>query len=378
MTAAPTIRRPPIDQLVLIGAAVAWSALCAWRFWPTSALSWHFFRDGSQQLLHSSGLSLYADHPGYQIGPVAFLAASLVSPLGANGARIASQLLMTAAGPLCLAALWSVIPRHKRRRRMAIATFVLIPPWAILSVRWSHLDDVLAMLFTVLALRAVRQAKPGGAGALIGLAAASKPWAIDFAPMLLAFDRKHWKNAFGWLLGVLLLTWGPFVVAAPSTLAALKPSVLLAQGSGLYALGVRGQIVPAWDRTLAFVAAIGAATFTQLRGRWPGVIVTAVAVRIALDPQNNAYYVGSIALSALVYDLFATRTLVPWLTLVSTVIFWQPFTADWDHRVSTTTGYAHWWFTHLDTVGYLHLAWCVAVPLLVWFGPKHRGAAVGP
>jgi len=364
---------------VHVHARRAWAAGCAlvlatvlvvvWM-WPTSALSWHFFPDGAAALFGPSGLHLYADHPEYQIGPVSFVATWLLSPLGSTGARVAAQLLMTAVGPLCVALLVPVLPRDLRGPRVWWAALALVPGWVVLSVRWSHVDDVLAMLFTVLALRFVLSRRAAWAGAMVALAAASKPWAVEFAPLLLGLDRRSWRAAFLALAGGLVLLWGPFVAAAPGTLSALRPNVLLAPGSGLYALGVRGQLVPAWDRTLAFAAAAATALAVQLRGRWPGVLVAAVAVRIALDPQDNAYYVGSIALAAVVYDLFGTRWRGPWLTLVSTAVFWQPFTADWEHRLTTTTGWSQWWFAHPEAVGWIHLTWCVAIVALMLFGPR--------
>jgi len=338
--------------------------------WPTSALSWHFFPTGAQALFGPSGLHLYVEHPELQIGPVAFVVAWLLSPLGATGATAAAQVLMSAVGPLGVALVATALPNSRRGARVWWAALAVVPGWVVLSVRWAHLDDVLAMLFTVLALRFVLRARPGWAGAMVALAAASKPWAVDFAPMLLGLDRRGWRPALLALGGGLVLLWGPFLVAAPQTLAVLRPSVLLAPGSGLYALGVRGELVPAWDRTVAFLAATGVALLAQLRGRWAGVLVGAVAVRIALDPQDNAYYLGSIALAAAVYDLAGTRGRGPWLTLVSTAVFWQPFTADWAHRLTTTTGYAQWWFSHPEAVGRIHLAWCVAVIGLVLVGPK--------
>jgi hypothetical protein len=277
---------------------------------------------------------------------------------------------MTAVGPLCVLLLRPVLPAGRRGARVWWAALALVPGWVVLSVRWSHLDDVLAMLFTILALRLVLRGRPAWAGAMVALAAGSKPWAVEFAPLLLGLDRRAWRSAFLALAAGLALLWGPFVAAAPATLQALRPDVLLAPGSGLYALGVRGQVVPAWDRTIAFLAATTAALAVQLRGRWAGVIVAAVAVRIALDPQDNAYYVGGIALAAVVYDLFGTQWRGPWLTLVSTAVFWQPFTSDWAHRLTTTTGYAQWWFTHPEIVGWIHLAWCVAVLAVVLVGPR--------
>jgi hypothetical protein len=372
----PARRAPSTDLLERVPWWVPWcvlslvTALVVVWMWPTSALSWHFFADGAAALFGPSGLHLYVDHPDLQIGPVAFVIPWLLTPLGPDSARAAAQLLMAVVGPLCVLTLRPVLPASQRGMRVWWAALAVVPGWVVLSVRWAHLDDVLAMAFTVLALRFVLQKRPGWAGAMVALAASSKPWAIDFAPILLGLDRRSWRTAFLWLAGLLVLLWGPFLAAAPGTLATLKPNVLLAPGSGLYALGVRGQIVPAWDRSVAFLAALATTLVAQLRGRWAGVLVAGVAVRIALDPQDNAYYVGSVVLAAAVYDLFGTRWRGPWLTLVSTAVFWQPFTADWEHRLTTTSGWSLWWFTNPDAVGYLHLAWCVAVVALVLVGPR--------
>ena len=366
--------RPSRSMFVSVAVLIVWAGLTAARFWPTSALSWHFFRDGGTSLFGTDGLHLYANNSGLQIGPIAFVVSGVLGLLGTTGARITAQLLMTAVGPLCIALLAPALPGRLRGRRVFLAAFFLIPGWTILSVRWAHLDDVLAMLFAILAIRAVVAGRAIWAGVAIALAAASKPWAIEFAPLLLVLDRRALRSALAALVGGLALTWGPFIAAAPATLQALKPNVLLAPGSGLYALGLRGQIVPAWDRSLAFVAATVAAVVAQLRERWAGILIIAVAVRVLLDPQNNAYYVGSIALAAVVYDLFGTHWRGPWLTLISTIIFWQPFTADWNHRLTTTTGYAHWWFSHLQVVGWIHLIWCVGIVGLVLFGPKSQTA----
>jgi len=360
----------------VLGAALTiWAVVLVVAMWPTSGLSWHFFPAGASALFGASGLHLYADNPGYQIGPITFVVARMLAPLGDSGAKTAAQLLMTAVGPACIALLVPVIPRSLRGPRVWWAAFAVMPGWVVLSVRWGHLDDVLAVLLLVLTLRAVLRRRPVWAGALLAAAAASKPWAIDAAPLLLGLDRRAWKAAFATLAAGLAITWGPFIVAAPGTLTALTPSVLLAPGSGLWALGVHDQIVPAWDRTVAFVAALGTALVAQLRGRWAGVLVAALAVRIALDPQDNAYYVGSLVIAAAVYDLFGTRRTIPWLTIVTTLVFWQPFTADWNNRLTTTTGWAHWWFSNPDAVGYLHLAWCVAIVVLVLAGPKPPSVA---
>ena len=102
-----------------------------------------------------------------------------------------------------------------------------------------------------------------------------------------------------------------------------------------------------------------------LTRRWPGVLLVAVAMRLALDPQSNAYYVGSAALAAAVFDLLGTRWTIPWTTLVTVVLLWQPFVRDFAHRFRDTSGLTHWWFTHQSAVGVIHLAWSVAAVVLV-------------
>ena len=363
-------RRTHASTWAIAAALTAWLAILSGVMAATSGLSWHFFPAGASALFGPSGLHVYADNPGYQIGPLAFVAAWILSPLGPDGARVTAQVLMTLAGPACLALLVPVLPRRARGPRVWWALAAIMPGWVVLSVRWAHLDDVLAMVFSLLALRLVLRGRGAWAGLALACAAGSKPWAIDFAPMLLGLDRRAWRAAFLALVAGLAAIWGPFVLAAPGTLQALAPAVLLAPGSGLYALGVRGEIVPAWDRTVAFAIAIATTTAAQLRGRWAGVLIGALAVRIALDPQNNAYYVGSVVVAAAVYDLLGTQWRGPWLTIVSTVVLWQPFTADWEHRLTTTSGISLWWFSHVEIVGYLHLAWCVGVIALVLFGPR--------
>jgi hypothetical protein len=113
-------RFTPATWGVVAGLAL-WTAIAALRVWPTSALSWHFFRDGGTALFGSSGLHLYANNPGYQIGPVAFVVSGALDVLGMTGARIAAQVLMTIVGPLCIIWLVAVLPQRLRGRRVVLA-----------------------------------------------------------------------------------------------------------------------------------------------------------------------------------------------------------------------------------------------------------------
>jgi hypothetical protein len=357
------------DLIPWTGVA-AWTVLWAWTQSNPSGLSWHFFSTGSQLLFHGSGLNLYAQHPELQIGPLAFLVAAPLTLLG-DAAQPVALILMTAAGPLCLAWVSPLVPPPHRRLRVFLAALVLMPAWAVLSVRFGHLDDVLALVLAVVALRAVVANRAGLAGLALGAAVAAKPWALGFIPLLLVLDRQRLAAAVS-ALGAIVAAWAPFIIGNPGTIGALRPPVGVAASSGLHALGYRGDLIPAWDRVGQFVLGPLAALAPVLRGRWPGLFLAAVAVRLALDPKDNPYYIGGAALAAVIFDLLATRWTIPWATLVTVVLLWQPWAVDYAHRLETSTGLSLWWFQNPGLIGLLHLGWSVAMIAMVLLVPRQR------
>ena len=357
---------PVVASWILVAA---WTVWWAWRMWPSSGLSWHFSVDGARLLLHGSGLNVYADAPWLQTGPLSLVVAALLSPLPAKVAKNVALVAMTAAGPLLIAALTPLVAPTGRHRRMILAAIIVIPAWTVLSVRWGHLDDVLAMAFAILAFRAVSADRPVLAGVALAAAVAAKPWAVGFVPLLLVLPRGRMRAAATAAAGT-ALAWAPFVLANPRTLGALHPPVGLSPSSGLHTLGARGLLVPPWGRTAQLILSPAAAVVAVLTSGLPGVLLVSVAVRLALDPKDNAYYIGSAALAAVVFDLLGTSWTIPWTTLVTVVVFWQPFTKDFVHWQQSTTGLTHWWFAHQGAVGALHLAWAIAVVVLVFALPS--------
>lgn len=350
-----------------LALTAAWTAWWAWRSWAPSGLSWHYFSTGGHALFHGSGLAVFVDEPTLQVGPLTLLVAAGFDALPAG--RQVAQVLMAAAGPLLLLAVAPLTTERARRWRVLATIAILVPAWCVLAVRWAHLDDVLAMTGGVMALRAVARDRPVGTALWLTAAISAKPWAVGFAPVVLGLTQARVRV----LLGAGLMSvaaWLPFVVAEPRTLDALRPPVPLIPGSGLHTLGVRGRFVPAWGRSVELAGALLAGLVTALLGRWPGVLVAAVAVRLALDPQDNPYYIGSAVLAAAAFDLVGTSWRVPWATLVTAVALWQPFVASYDERLSTTSGLARWWFGHPSTVGWIHLAWAAVVLALVLLGPR--------
>lgn len=349
-------------------ALLLWTCWWAARSWDPSGLSWHYFADAGEAMRDRSWLHVYADSPTLQVGPLALLAAAGLGVWGdLTGLRVA-QVLMAAAGPLLLVAMWPLAAGSRRWVRVALAGLLLVPAWTVLAVRWAHLDDVLAMSAAVGAVIAVSRGRATLAVAALGAAIAAKPWALGFVPLLMAADRRPWSRMIT-AVGLGLAPWLPFLIADRGTLESLQPDVPLIPGSGLHTWGVRGRFVPAWGRSVQLLGVCLAGLVAALRDRWAGVLLAAFAVRVALDPQDNPYYVGSAALAAVVYDVVGRRGTVPWATAVTCLALWQPFTADYEHRLSTTSGLAHWWFAHPGTVGWIHVGWAAAMVALVLLGP---------
>jgi len=229
------------------------------------------------------------------------------------------------------------------------------------------------MTFAIVALRAVSADRPVLAGLALAAAVASKPWAVGFVPLLLVLPRGRLRATATAAAGT-ALAWAPFVLANPRTLGALHPPIGLAPSSGLHTLGARGVLVPPWGRTAQLLLSPAAAVAAVLARGAPGVLLVSVAVRLALDPKDNAYYIGSAALAAAVFDLLGTSWTIPWTTLLTVVAFWQPFTKDFAHWQQSTTGLTRMWFAHPEAVGVIHLAWAVVVIILVFAVPRPRAA----
>ncbi len=164
-------------------------------------------------------------------------------------------------------------------------------------------------------------------------------------------------------------------------MAAFSPPVGVASSSGLWVLGYRGDVIPAWGRLAQLVGAPLVGVLAALRGRWPGVLLAAIAVRLVLDPQDLAYYAAGAVVAALVLDLLTTRWVVPWTALLTAVVLWQPFATHYAQRLLTERGLSLWWFAHPGIVGVVHVAWAVAMVLRVVvpaFGGSRRAVGGDP
>jgi hypothetical protein len=342
---------------VLAGLAawsVVWFAVMAWH----GGLAWHFFVQGAQALSDADdpggGFHLYAAAPALQIGPVAFLVAEGLRVVGGRPDLFAAQVLGTVGGAYVL---WQAARLGRRLPTAAVVFFV--PVWMYLAVGSAHLDDVLALVGAVAALAAARAGKAATAGLLLGLAVDAKPWALGFAALLLVLPgmRSQLRGAVSASAAV-AAGWLPFFLTDPRTARVLHFTIVNTPLSALRVLGVTDPRTPPWDRPAQALIGIGLGVLAVRRGRWPAVLLLAVAARIALDPGTNRYYAAGAVVGALIWDLAGSSFAFPWWSAGAALLLFAS-------RSLPLPPALHGWLT---------LAYCLACSATL-FPPPRRAAA---
>ena len=310
-----------------------WSLLVRHRWWALTlwagvclaleahGWSWKLFYDGTRLFLggHPShlpgpgGLHIYASEPVLQTGPLTFLAAAPLVPLGlVTSFRVAAVgMTVLGLGVLRLLQGWALelASGQPARARIQTATLVLglvfVPAWVNLAAWYGHLDDALALAFSVLAVRALTARRPVLLGLLLGLAVVAKPVAIAFLPLVLVLPRRQWWRSMGAGAAVVGLSAAPFLLAAPQTLSAAGGfRIPVEAGSVLRLLGVTAAATPPWDRPVQLLLALALGLAAVRRGRWPAVLLLAVDARILLDPSVNTYYAAWLLVGTVTWDLW--------------------------------------------------------------------------
>ena len=320
--------------------------------------SWHFFAQGGQLLLGAgpgTPFQLYAAHPDLQIGPLALVVSALTQLLGAHAAEIVALTAMSLTGPLVLAGVWRLLPGDERPRRFRLlfAGLVFLPVWSELTTHFGHLDDLLALCFSVAAMHAVARRHPVWAGLAIAAAADAKPWAAAFVPLLLALPRRQWLTALAAFTGGLAVAWLPFLLADPKTLAVARFTIPNDPSSALRVLGVTAPQTPWWDRSAQLALGIAGGCLAVRRGRWQAVPLIAMSARILLDPGVYAYYTSGVLLGTIIVDLVLARWRLPWATITGAALL---YAARSTHALIPFT---------LHELGMLRLAFAVAAPVAV-------------
>lgn len=356
-------------HMIVLGC---WAIACFVRFARHGGIAWHFFTTGGSLLFGGGsgvappgGLHLYANYPRLQIGPLAFVLTEGLRQLGPHQGVFVTEALLMALGLYLLHELTRIatiirpeLVRQSAALRMTIlvgGAFFLID-WAELSATFVHLDDAVALMLAVLAVRAAVAEHPILTGLCIGLATDCKPWALVFVPIVLVLPIRAWVRAIAVALVTIAVAWLPFAVADHHTVAAMHYTIRNLPGSGLRALGVRDPRTPSWDRSAQFLIGCGLGVIATWRGRWPAVILLGVGARIALDPADWGYYTAGVLLGALLWDLVGMHRPIPLWTLTS-------FAALAAVRMVTTDN---------TLLGQLRLGLVIGFTVVILLGPPWR------
>ena len=239
--------------------------------------------------------------------------------------------------------------------------------WTELTTHFAHLDDLLALCFSVAALHAVARRNPLWAGLALAAAADAKPWAAAFVVLIFALPRRQWLTALGMFAGGVAVAWLPFLAADPRTLSSVaRFTIPNNPSSALRVLGVMAPRTPWWDRSAQLALGVAAGCVAVRRGRWQAVVLVAVAARIMLDPGVYAYYTAGAVLGTIVVDLVMTKWRFPWVTAVTAFLL---YLARMTHKLVPFD---------LHQLGVLRLLFAIGVPLLVlgmpgWWIARRRG-----
>jgi hypothetical protein len=314
-------------------ALSGWALACFAFFARHGGKAWHFFTLGSTLLFGGAsagappgGLHLYAGYPQLQIGPAAFVVAEGLRQLGPHQGVLAAEAVLMALGLCLLHQLIRIAvmirPGLARWPAMLGVTVLVggaafLASWAELAATFTHLDDAVALLLAVLAVRCAIAKRPVFVGLCLGLAVDFKPWALVFLPLAFMLPVRAWWRAVASAGAVIAMAWLPFVIADHRTVAALHYTIRNMPGSALRALGVLDPRTPSWDRPAQLLIGCALGAIALRRGRWPAVILLGVGARIALDPADHGYYTAGVLVGALLWDLAGTRRPIPLWTVTS-------------------------------------------------------------
>lgn len=365
------MRVPEISTRMHLLLLTAWTVLWFAVVEPNGGFSWHYLRTGGELIYQGAsgdgtgGLNLYAHHPELQMGPISFLVAGLFNPfsehtgqfLAAAFMSVLGLVIMVLAGRSAATHFLGTGTNHERlRRRVLIAGLAFIPMWIEVSVRFGHLDDVLALFFTALAVWFLTRCNPAAVGACLALAMDSKPTALAFVPLILALPRDRWMRAVLWCAALLALAWLPFFIAAPDSFAAAKFTIPNSPASALRWLGGNTPVTPDWARPAQAALGLTLGAIAVWRGRWAGVVLLGANARILLDPSVYTYYTASVLLGTLLWDVCGQRRLVPWWSWIALIVLYGSVFAVPDESAK----------------GLIRLGFVAVSTVYVLFWPQHR------
>lgn len=278
---------------------------------------WDEFVGAGRAMLGSAGLQVYVVHRDVQTGPLSLLLAWVFSHTPRDGFVLAA---VVCAGLGIVSIRLHELTARPSQSDTRFELLVLVGgcltafTWAKLG-GYGHLDDALTLTAAVVALYQIRAGRSIAAAVAIGIAVACKPWGVVFLPLTLATRPRDLRAPI--VAGaVAAAAWLPFIIGAPNSLKALRPTVNVASDSVLALFGVTTESMPDWMRVAQLLACLAVAMVLAMKHRPESIIAAAIAVRIGTDPATWSYYAPGLVIGVLVWDLLDRRRF-PWVTLAA-------------------------------------------------------------
>jgi hypothetical protein len=249
---------------------------------------------------------------------------------------------VSAPGLIALALLATGLAVTARRRGwspwacLAVVVLVVAGPPAIAALRYGHAEELMVAALAVGAVLAARRGHAWGAGLLLGLAVAGKPWALVVAaPVLVALPRGRWRVLVAAgvtgaaILAPLALAGHGFVdsgrMAATDTGTIFKPQqIWWLAGHHAHLVGrPHARIAPGWlssaGRPLIVIVAAALSLLWARRNRRSdvlGLLTLVLLLRCVLDPWNNLYYHAPFLAALAAWEAHSARR-APWATIAA-------------------------------------------------------------
>ncbi|MBD7916845.1 DUF2029 domain-containing protein [Cellulomonas sp. Sa3CUA2] len=362
VSAATWLWRRPL--VLLVPLAVVLIAPMVERAQPVDALG--FVRAG-RTMLSPEIWSVFAD-PWLQVGPLLVLSsgvwATVADALGLPALLLVATVHSCAVIYLgdVVTRLWVPVRRDPTAARWAVGAALTVGGVMERSFQIAHEEDLVVALLLAAAAAALAGRHVVRGGVLLALAFGFKAWAVLGGGLVLTGrSPRRALVAGGTALAVVVLMFLPFVVWGE--VRTLEHSWGIADGQSLFGRLGRASGLSDWGlrAVQAAVAGLaGAAVALRRHGSVLAVVITAVAVRLLLEPHLLDYYCSPLVLLTVLWawttpDLRARW--VRWATLGGTVVFLQ-----------------HYYFVGVDVLRVTEAATYVLVLALV-LGTELRASA---
>ena len=302
-------------------------------------------------------------HSGALMGPLSLvLRAPFAAPAG--GDQLWAYRLGALPCVLSMAVLLYVLLRRMQRgghpaaAGLLIAALFALDPLVGRALTWGHPEEILGAVLCALAVLAAADGAPARAAVALGLALATKQWAIvAILPVLLAAPAHRRAIAVGAGALAAALT-APFVLASASAVVHTTQAMASVQSwvappnvwwplagrsshqvfDGVATVSVYDYALPSSLNHVPhpLIVVVGLALGALLWRRRPtvtadqalGLLALVMLVRCALDPWNNVYYHVPFVLALLARDAVA-RPSRPLLSGAGLGFVWLVFVRVW-------------------------------------------------